>query len=114
MENISHKDKIAVMRILKDIIYADGIVDKRELAMYSDIMDQLGLDEVAEHEIDKLNTLVALSYLTRMPDAEKREFATMMGRMIAVDGDINYNEVKLYNLVVDFCDIHGEDYPAEG
>ena len=39
----------------------------------------------------------------------------MMGKMIVIDNDINYNEVKLYNAFCESCDIEKdfnvEDYP---
>ena len=40
----------------------------------------------------------------------------MMGKMIVIDKDINYNEVKLYNAVCESCnierDFNVEDYPG--
>ena len=39
----------------------------------------------------------------------------MMGKMIVIDEDINYNEVKLYNTFCESCDIkehfNVNDYP---
>lgn len=38
-----------------------------------------------------------------------------MGKMIVIDEDINYNEVKLYNAVCESCniekDFNAEDFP---
>ena len=36
---------------------------------------------------------------------QKGEIAKMMGNMIVVDNDINYNEVKLYHAFCESCDI---------
>ena len=45
----------------------------------------------------------------------QNEIAKMMGKMIVVDEDINYNEVKLYNAFRESCDIEKDfsvdDYP---
>jgi len=46
---------------------------------------------------------------------QKGEVAKMMGKMIVIDKDINYNEVKLYNAFCESCDIEKDfnvdDYP---
>lgn len=40
----------------------------------------------------------------------------MMGQMIVVDRDINYDEVRIYNVVCEFCEIKEDfridDYPG--
>jgi hypothetical protein len=45
----------------------------------------------------------------------KKEIAKLMGKMIVVDRDINYNEVKLYNRLCELCNIEKDfnikDYP---
>jgi uncharacterized tellurite resistance protein B-like protein len=57
----------------------------------------------------------AISIIKELPIDQKYEITQMMGKMIIVDDDINYNEVKLYNT---FCESFGiesnfniEDYP---
>ena len=61
-------------------------------------------------------TLEALATIRTLDVDQKSEIAKMMGKMIVIDNDINYNEVKLYNAFCESCDIEKdfnvEDYPG--
>lgn len=115
MENLTYMERIAVMRILLDIILADGKVDCREKSLFETLFATLGLDESAKTDIDKLNSLLALTIIHEFNQDQKEEFAKLMGQMIVIDEDINYNEVKIYNVVNEFCNIKKEfnmdEYP---
>lgn len=50
-------------------------------------------------------TLQALATIRELKVDQKEEVAKMMGKMIVVDNDINYNEVKLYNAFCESCSI---------
>ena len=58
---------------------------------------------------------IALAEISEYTREQKEELAKLMGSMIVVDEDINYNEVRIYNVVNDFCkinvDFNMEDYP---
>lgn len=105
MKNLMNKEKNAIIRILKDIIFADGIVDQREMKLLEKIEENLGVSELSDNEVDKMSSLSALAVVRELPLDIKVEFAKMMGDMIVVDNDINYKEVEMYNLVIDTCDI---------
>ncbi len=115
MEQLSYKEKIAVLRILQDIILADKRVDHREAMLYEEIAASLQLDSTSRSEVADMNSLIALTIIDDFTDGQKTELAKMMGRMIVVDEDINYNEVRIYNAVNRFCNIKAdfqmEDYP---
>lgn len=115
MKNLTYKERIAVMRILMDIVLADNRVDYRENKYFNELIGLLNLDKNAVHDVEKQNSLLALTLIHDFSQEQKEEFAKLMGNMIIVDGDINYNEVKIYNVVNEFCNIHQEfridDYP---
>lgn len=115
MEQLTYKERIAVMRILQDIIWADNKLDNREKILYEKIFKDFGLNESAKHDIDKLNSLLALTIIYDFTREQKESFAKLMGQMVVIDEDINYNEVKIYNVVNEFCNIKVEfnidDYP---
>lgn len=115
MKELEYNGRIAVMRILLDIVMADNRVDGREKQLFEEIAHVLGLDESAKQDVENLNSLLALSIIHDFTYEQKREFAQMMGQMIVVDKDINYNEVKIYHVVNEFCQINVEfkidDYP---
>ena len=45
MKELTYNERIAVMRILKDIILADNRIDEREQLLFSEIAKTLDLDE---------------------------------------------------------------------
>lgn len=115
MKDLKYHERIAVMRILLDIIMADKRIDGREKQLFEETGKILDLDESAKQEVESLNSLLALSIIHDFTQEQKREFARLMGQMIVVDKDINYNEVKIYHVVNEFCHINVEfkmdDYP---
>lgn len=103
------------MRILMDLVLADGRIDERETAYFDRIAGLLGLDNNARKDVDKKNSLLALTEISDFDQSQKEELSKLMGLMIVVDKDINYNEIRIYNVVNDFCKINVgfnmEDYP---
>lgn len=115
MEELKYNTKIAVMRILKDIVTADSVIHEKELDYMNKVAADFNLTEEYKTEVDNLVTLQALAIIRELDSSTKTEIAKLMGNMIVIDDDINYNEVKLYNAVCESCNIeknfHVEDYP---
>lgn len=105
MEELSYKAKIAVIKLLGEILNADKIVHEKEVGYLNEVVKSLSLDENYKEEVDALLTLEALATIRILSVDQKREIAKMMGNMIVVDNDINYNEVKLYHAFCESCDI---------
>lgn len=108
MKELTYNERIAIMRILKDIILADNRIDDRERLLFSDIAKVLNIDETARQDVEKQNSLLALATIHDFKQEQKEEFAKLMGQMIVDDKDINYNEVRIYNVVNEFCNIRVE------
>lgn len=108
MKELTYNERIAVMRILQDIILADNKIDSREEMLFSEIADMLGLDDSVKQDVENQNSLLALTIIHDFNQEQKEEFAKLMGRMIVVDKDINYNEVRIYNVVNEFCNMKVE------
>ena len=115
MEELKYNEKIAVIKVLTEILNADNIVHENEVKYMNEVLQSFGLDETSKAEVDSLITLQALSIIRGLSSAQKSEISKMMGKMIVIDEDINYNEVKLYNAFCESCDIEKdfnvEDYP---
>ncbi len=94
------------MRILLDIIHADGIIDARETCFFNELKNRFELEEEDHVVVSKKNSLLALTQIKAFDDEQKREFAKMMSEMIVIDEDVNVNEVTIYDVVVDFCNIN--------
>lgn len=115
MKDLSYQQKIAMMRILLDIIHADGRIDARETFYFNKMKEDLGLNNDDRKVVEEKNSLLALSQLRCFDEEQKEYFAKVMGRMIIVDEDVNVNEVNIYNIVCDFCGIEVmfEDFISE-
>ena len=115
MEEITYSAKIAVLKLLNDIVYADKVVNPKEVKYLDQVACAFGVGENYKTELDNCPTPQALSEIRILSPVQKTELAKMMGKMIVVDGDINYNEVKLYNEVCKACGIEEDfcvaDYP---
>lgn len=116
MEELTHNAKIAVLRILNDIVNADNIIKDVELKYMNEIARSLELADNYMDEVNNLVTLQALAIVRTLSADIKKKITQMMGKMIVIDEDINYNEVKLYNAVCESCNIEKdfniEDYPG--
>ena len=115
MEELTYTEKIAVVKVLNEILKADNITHEKEIEYMNDVISSYGLEENYKIEVDALITLQALSTIRDMSVEKKNMVAQMMGKMIVIDKDINYNEVKLYNAFCESCDIEKDftvdEYP---
>lgn len=105
MKSLGFQQKIAIMRILFDIINADGRIVARETFYYNKISESLGLKEENRNDVNEANSLLCLLQISQLDDNQKQEMAKMMGQQIVVDEDININEMAIYNLVCKTCGI---------
>lgn len=112
MEYLTYNTKIAVLKILNDIINADNIVKDVEVDYMNEIARSFELADNYMNEVNDLVTLQALAIVSSLSVDLKEKIAQLMGNMIIIDKDINYNEVKLYNEVCDYCNIN-KDFNLE-
>lgn len=105
MEDFDYQQKISIMRILLDIINADGRIDVRETALFNKLAADFALDESAREDVDKKLSILALLEIQNFTPDQKERFARLMNEMIVVDEDVNANEVAVYSVVTNFCGI---------
>lgn len=108
MVEYSYQQKIAMMRILLDIIHADGYIDAREQHFFNELKQLFDLEDADHESVKECNSLLALLQIREFSEEQKMGFALYMSKMIVVDGDINDNEVAIYNVVNEFCSLHKE------
>lgn len=105
MINLNFQQKIAVMRILFDIINADGRIDARETFYFNKVAKILGVNEEDRPYVNDANSLLCLLEINSFSEDQKKQMAEMMGQQIVVDEDINVNELAIYELVCKTCGI---------
>lgn len=99
----SYQQKIAMMRILLDIVNADGVVDARESFFFDKLMVGFDMSTEDRNVVNEKNSLLALVQIKDMTDEQKEFFSKLMTNMVIVDGDVNVNEVAIYDVVATFC-----------
>lgn len=105
MNRLNYQQKISMMRILLDIVNADGIIDEREKHFFNQLMEKYHLTPEDKEVVDEKNSLLALLEIKEFNKSQKEEFASLMKEMIIIDRDINVNEVAIYEVVANFCGI---------
>lgn len=105
MNTFNYQQKIAMMRILLDIIHADGRIDAREIYFFNQLKEILSLQDESRQDVEDKNSLLALVQIKEFNDVQKDQFAELMSKMIVIDDDIDANEITLYNVVRDFSGI---------
>lgn len=105
MEEFNYQQKISMMRILLDIINADGRIDVRETALFNKLSEFFKLDKEAKSDVDDKLSILALLEIKNFTENQKEVFAKLMSDMIVVDEDVNVNEVAIYDVVTNYCDI---------
>lgn len=108
INTFNYQQKIAMMRILLDIINADGRIDSREVFYFNQLKDTFQLTDNSRIDVDEKNSLLALVQVKSFSDEQKDLFADIMARMIVVDEDINVNEAIIYDVVREFASIGKE------
>ena len=105
MEQLTYNAKIAVIKVLNEILNADNVVHENEVQYMNEVIRDFGLEGKYEDDVKSLMTLQALATIRELDVELKEMVAKMMGKMIVIDYDMNYNEVKLYNAFCESCNI---------
>ena len=115
MNKLTYIEKIALFRILFDSVNADKIIHEKEIDYLKEIANSLNLVGDYEKDVKELTSFMAISKIQSLSNDVKEEIAQLMGNMIVIDKDINYNEVKVYYRVCELCNINKdfdvEDFP---
>lgn len=108
MNLFNYQQKVAMMRILLDIIHADGRIDAREMFYFNQLKEKFKLPEESQKDVEEKSSLTALAQIKLFDEEQKNFFADLMGNMIVVDEDIDANEVLIYEVVREFTGIEKE------
>lgn len=108
MNIFNYQQKVAMMRVLLDIIQADGRIDAREVYYFNHLKEKFEMIEASRKDIEEKNSLMALAQIKMFDRGQKDFFADIMANMIVVDEDINVNEVMIYDIVREFAGITKE------
>ena len=103
----SRQQKLAISKILLDILSIDENIDPRETMYFEKVKELLELSAQDHYDVLGLNTLKCMSIVKAMNEQQKMEFARMMREMIVADQFIDPNEASAFYDLCDFIGIKG-------
>lgn len=111
MENLSFttQEMIAILATGARMALADGRTDQKEVRMVQIELNRFGVpEEHMEKLIDaagEMNGVDALQIISEMEDAQKRYVCAYLGTMMAIDGDIDDEELGIWRMVSTVCEL---------
>lgn len=103
----SQKEMAAIIAVAKAMTLADGNLDKREVSMMSKEALRFGIvpDDFMNllRKSDDMELEETFAVIAVMNEAQKRYVTAYLGTMMAVDGNIDDAEMKLWNFVSLIC-----------
>ena len=106
MKPFNYQQRVAVLRILQDVIYADGRIDIRETELFEKLKQELCITEQIQEDVQSRSALLALCQVRALDAEQKSYLVELMRSMIVVDEDIDSHEVLVYDLV---CNVIGSE-----
>ena len=104
-----YNQKMAIVRLLLDIISIDEKIDERETLYFEKVKKELSLSPEDHFKVKDFSTLLSLSILKGMTEAQKDNYVSLMKNMILADGIIEPSELMAYKDICQFCDIRIKD-----
>ncbi len=101
----SYNEKMAIVRLLLDIVSIDAKIDARETFYFEKVKTELGLGPDDHFKVNNFSTLASLSIVKAMTDEQKADYAAFMKRMIMADNVIEENERTAFDNICEFCNI---------
>lgn len=105
----SEEELVAIAKLANAMIAADGKVAEEEMESWTMEMERWGIGREVfpkvfqrSETIDFVDALHTVAHL----DGERKVYvAAFIGALMAVDGQVNEGELKLWQLVSIFCDL---------
>lgn len=107
MMNYTKEQKMAMSKVLLDIVSVDEHIDARETLYFEKVKNTLDLTTQDHFDVLHLNTLRCLSVIKTMSEEQKNDFAVMMREMIIADRFIDPNEAVSFYDICEFIHING-------
>ena len=105
--SFSYKEMAAIISLARIMSIADGKADKNESIMIANEALRFGIssDDLKSllQQANDMNTIEIVSIIAVMTDAQKRYVTAFLGTLMAIDGDIDDNEMKLWSFVSMAC-----------
>ena len=104
----TYLQKMAIVKVLLDIVSVDGRIDARETHFFEEIKVKLALSAEDHFKVREFNTLNCLSVIKAMTGEQKEIYRDLMADIIVADEIIDVNEQIAYDNICTFCDIQNK------
>lgn len=103
------KELIAIIKMAKAMVKADGKIEPSELSVMTVELARFGVPENQLKTLlkasDNMETSQALVLINEMDEERKKYVASYLGVIMVSDGDVNEQELILWNLVSTLCSL---------
>ena len=103
------KELIAIIKMAKAMVKADGKIEPSELSVMAVELARFGVPEnqlkILLKASDNMETSQALVLINEMDEERKKYVASYLGVIMVSDGDVNEQELILWNLVSTLCSL---------
>jgi hypothetical protein len=103
------KELIAIIKMAKAMVKADGKIEPSELSVMAVELARFGVPENQLKTLlkasDNMETSQALVLINEMDEERKKYVASYLGVIMVSDGDVNEQELILWNLVSTLCSL---------
>ena len=95
----TNQEKRAILKVLADIMTADGILDVNEKAYFAAVYNALNATKNDLSEMLSMKVSESLAILKTMEQEKKLALGIMMQQMIEADNDIDEKELNIFMVV---------------
>ncbi len=95
LEGLSMDEKYAVVKIVTDLIKADGIFHTNEIGFFERFKRSIGFDIAMVETAEDLEVAEALAVLKKMDQASKSIFVELLEKLAEIDGQVHQTERRL-------------------
>jgi uncharacterized tellurite resistance protein B-like protein len=103
--NLTKTERVAVTKVLLDIMGADGDVDIREFLYLNQLQNNFGITDSEIKEAMQLNALKCLADLKTLTHEERMSLVLMMSEMISADKEVHKKELEVFVIVCAALDV---------
>ena len=90
-----HHQKIAIARLISDLIKSDDVICKEEIALYNNIVCSFEISQDELHEAQFLSQAEAVGYIRHMPFAEQKKIFSLLKKAAYSDNSCVAREALL-------------------
>lgn len=93
--NFNLAEKLAIVKVIDEVVVADNKIDIGELAYLQQLKDLLGFNDAFIQESRQLGPRESIQILKAMSQTKKKAFALMLHEMAEADGNLDEEEMAL-------------------